>query len=193
MWRIDEVFFCGEEVKTSFMKHLLLFLLIPILISSCYTAGITTLSTKKFIPLKNWNDTVVFIKAFDQFKLENKNLCLDSIVIRKVVDSFNNSKIKDSSIYNPDNWYPIVDKPFSHNLYSWYVVTKDRNFIYELGLSYSGISIWSVKKLEKGYYITYSPYDIKLPDKKFIKQIEKNFETEILPLLKPYFKEYMKK
>ena len=188
---IDEVFFCGEKVKTSCMKHLLLLLLIPILISSCYTSGIPTLSKKKYISLNVWSDSSFFITQFNHFKNDYPYYCLDSSLIRIITSNFR-FQIKDSSIFNPNNWYPIVDKPFSHNLYSWYVVTKDRNFIYELGLSYSGISIWSVKKLEKGYYITYSPYDIKLPDKKFIKQIEKNFETEILPLLKPYFKDYMK-
>ncbi len=175
------------------MKHLLLFLLIPILISSCYTAGITTLSTKKFIPLKNWNDTVVFIKAFDQFKLENKNLCLDSIVIRKVVESFNNSKIKDSSLYNPDNWYRIINSNWDKKLYSWYLITEDKNTIFELGLFYGGISIWHVRKYENGKYIAYTGFDESRHKREVKKQAEHIFETEILPKLKPYFKEYMKK
>jgi hypothetical protein len=178
------------------MKQLLLLFLLPIFLSSCFTAGITTLSNKKYIPLKNWNDTVVFIKAFDQFKQENKNLCLDSIVVRKVVESFINSKIKDSSIYNPTTWYRKINTDFKNNvnpdLYSWYLITEDKNTIFELALFYGGISIWHVRKYENGKYIVYTGFDESRKKRKVKKQAEHIFETEILPVLKPYFKDYMK-
>lgn len=175
---------------------ILIFIVLIYTINSCILYnGISTIS-KPYIHKKEWKDTVLFRNAFNQFKKENSKFCLDSIIVRKIVENFREPKIIDSSIYKPDSWYPKITCNFDRNLYpciySWYLISEDKSLIFEMGLFESGICIWHLKKLENEKYIVINENDLKKNNKQLEKFVLKRFETEILPLLKPYFKDYMK-
>lgn len=173
--------------------------LIPIFLlfvfSSCIQYNGIQIVSKPYVLKKEWKDTVIFRKKFDLFKFENSKICLDSIVIKKIVENFRDPKLEDSSIYSPTSWYPKITCEFDKNLYpclySWYLITEDKNLIFELGLFESGLCIWHIKNFENDKYVVYNPSDLN-KNKKFKKMVIKRFETEILPKLKPYFKDFIK-
>jgi hypothetical protein len=175
------------------MKIFILIFLLYIFNSCILYNGITVIS-KPYIAKKEWKDTIVFRKSFDQFKNENSIFILDSVTIRKIVKNFRDTSLVDNNIYKPISWYPVItcnfDKKLYPCIYSWYLITEDKSLIYELGLFDSGICIWHIKKLEKEKYVAINENEFK-KNKQLKKVILKRFETEILPKLKPYFKDYL--
>ncbi len=156
-------------------------------LSSCYTVGTRTLS-KDYIKIENSKDVDLYIKCMNNFKLNNEDLTIDSNDIIK----FKNVKF-DSIWYNPKHWFPLINCDINnkHCQYSWFLKTIDDSTIYDLMLLDFGLSIRSIDILHNGKYHSYYREDLNFKNRALIRKSKKRFETEILPRLKPYFKEYL--
>lgn len=170
--------------------QILIYTLILISFQSCYTVGYQTIGGNYFVNYDK--DTSYYYNALNNFAIAHPELMIDEFKFESLIEQEN---ITSKNKLHP--LYPLVGWA---NLHTWFIKSPNENLIYEIGLFNCGfdntkhnsctISLHSIYNYNNINRIVYDGYSLSLSGqegKALKKQLLHKFESEIVPLMKPYF------
>ncbi len=168
--------------------QILVYAFIYIVLESCYTSGYQTIKGGYF-PSHGYNkDTIISYQLMIEMGEENPEIKFDSVEIIKYLEDAKFPTGKDTLLRNPSSWYPYVNWA---GLHTWYIKSQKRDLVFALGLYADGFALSSVCTLKEGKReYCFGDYELKSlqkQGKELRKEYITRFETEIIPLMKPYF------
>ncbi len=160
---------------------------------SCYTSGYTTVF-KVRIPNVYSLEVGYIIPIMEKFKNDHIELMIDSTFANNYFKNtdFYFSVTEEQQVFQRNKIHPLYPVINWTNLYSWYMFTPDKTTIYKIGLFSSGFAVsefFIYDSLNTKLTSDYTFYDNQKKYKILRKRYLEKFNEELLPLLKPYFRD----
>ncbi len=173
-------------------KAALLFALLylAVLFQSCYcssfVSGYNVISHERYMPPKDWGDSSLFYHAMKQLSIEHPELSPDT------ADLINLASNQDSNtFYEKTACPPCLIGENCICIHRWYLISRTKQMVFNIGLYAEGFAIESVYIKKNGHVLFVSSYELCTLNaqerKKLRQEITSCFESEILPVMEPYF------